>query len=222
MPLLPDAIKRARASEPIIPSLPRVIWLSDSDGTAFYHDDVLTVRARARTDWYSDGAARNATAPALVFPLDDDCALTARVSVDFAADFDAGFLLVHQSATEYAKLGFEQTPGGSWGRRGIVSVVTRGVSDEASGPRAEGKHVLLRVSRAGGLIAFHCSVDQRVWQLVRMFSFWDPARPTSVGFAAQSPVGRGVTARFDCVAYRVGTPAGAREVGVVEELHPNV
>ncbi len=202
-------VAKSRANEPNIPDIPRVYWLADSDGSAKFRDGVLTMKARAKTDWFNDpaGVARTSTAPALVFPLNQDCKLSARVSVHFEKSFDAGLLFVHQTMDEYAKLCFERSP---LGETKIVTVVTRDFSDDADGPAVTGEFVHLQVSRKGPVIAFHFSADGKYWTLARLFRFRNALYPTTVGFAAQSPVGHGCTAKFDRIVFTLGTPPDSR------------
>ena len=118
--------------------------------------------------------------------------------VDFASAFDAGVLFVHRSADHYAKLCFERSPDGE---PMIVTVVTRGVSDDSNEPVIGDDAVHLRVARTGGIFAFHYSVDGERWRLSRLFGLGDPTGPVSVGFVAQSPTGDGCTAIFDRIRF---------------------
>ena len=66
----------------------------------------------------------------------------------------------------------------------IVSVVTRGVSDDAL--VVDGRTAWLRVSRIGHAFACHASPDGKNWQLIRFFTIHDRSAPASAGFEAQS------------------------------------
>jgi regulation of enolase protein 1 (concanavalin A-like superfamily) len=83
----------------------------------------------------------------------------------------------------------------------VVSVVTRGVSDDANSFAVESSQVWLRVSRLGLAWAFHASTDGSRWQFIRHFAL-DPADVPAPGFLAQSPTGGGCTAVFDAITYR--------------------
>jgi regulation of enolase protein 1 (concanavalin A-like superfamily) len=83
----------------------------------------------------------------------------------------------------------------------LVSVVTRGLSDDANAFVVDGDEVLLRVSRLGSVYAFHASTDGGgFWQLVRYFDL-DTAGAVEVGFEAQSPTGPGCTVTFDLISF---------------------
>jgi len=137
---------------------------------------------------------------------DGDFQLWARVEVEFAAMYDAGVLLLWAGDDIWAKLCFEFSP---QRQPMIVSVVTRGVSDDASGFTVDGSAAWLRVSLRDGAHAFHASTDGAFWHLVRHFSL-GRAQP-DVGFEVQSPVGQGCTARFTEIAYRTGKLAELRD-----------
>jgi regulation of enolase protein 1 (concanavalin A-like superfamily) len=85
----------------------------------------------------------------------------------------------------------------------VVSVVTRGVSDDCNSFVVDGDVVRLRVARLGQAFAFHASTDARTWRLVRYFALEQGAEPR-VGFLAQSPRGDGCSVRFEEIAFRPG------------------
>jgi uncharacterized protein len=162
---------------------------------------VLTVRAGARTDLFVDpsGGPAIANAPRLLGLSSGDFLLSARVKVEFAARFDAGALLIHVDDRSWAKLCFEYAP---LNVPTVVSVVTRGLSDDCNSYPAESNTTWLRVARRGGAFAFHCSADGETWRLVRHFAL-APAADVAVGFLAQSPEGDGCTATFDSIRLRL-------------------
>jgi regulation of enolase protein 1 (concanavalin A-like superfamily) len=160
----------------------------------------LTIEAGPRTDLFSDPQGREPVrdAPRLVAALEGDFTLSAMVTVGFAASFDAGVLLIHAGDRSWAKLCFEYSPQGS---PMVVSVVTRGVSDDANAMKIEARSVWLRVARAGAAYAFHASVDGTSWQFVRHFALEAGDAP-EVGFAAQSPTGDGCTVTFEDIRFQ--------------------
>ena len=163
-------------------------WRLDEPGT-------LTAVAPAATDLFVDpaGDPPALSAPrALFVPPPGDWQLSARVRVDFAGMYDAGVLLLWSDERHWAKLCFELSP---QGRPTIVTVVTRGESDDANGFTVDGAVVRLRVTRHGRAWAFHASTDGSYWQLIRYFAL--PGDDVRVGFEAQSPVGAGCTVTFD-------------------------
>ena len=87
-----------------------------------------------------------------------DFQLSARVTVGFASTFDAGVLLLWLDERRWAKLCFEFSPAGE---PMIVSVVCRGLSDDANAFVVPGRSVWLRVSRVDRVYAYHASLDGR-------------------------------------------------------------
>jgi regulation of enolase protein 1 (concanavalin A-like superfamily) len=136
-------------------------------------------------------------APALLGEPSGDFLLSARVRVDFAATFDAGVLLVRRDERHWAKLCFEYSP---QGEPTVVTVVTRGVSDDCNSFAVEGHDVWLRVARMGDCFAFHASTDGVFWRMVRYFTLEDGAS-AAVGFEAQSPTGEGCRASFEEIRF---------------------
>jgi uncharacterized protein len=163
-------------------------------------DGGLSITAGAGTDLFVDpqGTAQALNAPCLLARPDGDFILSARVTVDLAATYDAGALVLHGGERDWAKLCLERSPRGE---PTIVSVVTRGVSDDCNSFVVAGGRVWLRVSRLGPAFAFHASTDGSDWRLVRYFSI-ELSEGPAVGFLAQSPTGKGCTATFDAIQFR--------------------
>jgi regulation of enolase protein 1 (concanavalin A-like superfamily) len=84
------------------------------------------------TDLFTDpatGIPQDNAPVALFTPPDASFLLSAKVAVDFAADFDAGSLQVRVSDDHWGKLCFEYSP---QREPMVVSVVTRGASDDCN------------------------------------------------------------------------------------------
>lgn len=155
--------------------------------------DSLTLEAGPRTDLFRDpqgaepqlGAARE-----LVDTPAGDWTLTARVQAQLRSTFDAGALILWADETTWAKLAFERSPQGAGM---VVSVVTRGLSDDCNSTVVGGDAVWLRIARVGEAFAFHASADGERWDFVRHFALDGDPR---AGFLAQSPTGEGLAASF--------------------------
>jgi uncharacterized protein len=163
--------------------------------------------APPRTDLFIDpfGTKRLNNAPMLLFPASGDFVLQAEVTVEFASTFDAGVLLFWQDEENWAKLCFEFSP---QRKPMIVSVVTRGTSDDANSTTIDGDTIYLRVAHRGVGSVFHYSTDGAWWHLVRAFRL--PDQPVSAGFLVQSPTGNGCRAEFTRIAYRADTISDIR------------
>jgi uncharacterized protein len=179
-------------------SLPmNLTWLGTPP--AWSNEDGLTIDAPPSSDWFVDpsGAVAVTNAPALLGrPPDDDFLLLARVEVDAKATFDAGVLFVYANDTTWAKLCLERSP---QGRMMIVSVVTRGTSDDCNSYAIDGNSAWLRAARFKRAFAFHASSDGGRWELIRHFGL--PISEVQIGFEVQSPTGNGCRATFADVAY---------------------
>lgn len=169
----------------------------------------LVGTARPRTDLFVDPVtgAPTLNAPRLLTPAPrGEFRLSARVELKFESTYDAGCLLVWAGEATWGKLCFEYSPRG----QGMaVSVVTRGVSDDANGFTVDGSTLWLRLSRKAGAYAFHASTDGLRWEFVRHFSLGDG--PAEIGFEAQSPLGDGLTATFTELAFAPTAPADLRD-----------
>jgi len=100
--------------------------------------------------------------------------------------------------THWGKFCFEFSPASS---PMVVSVVTRGVSDDANAFVVADRTVWLRVSRIERVYAYHASTDGTTWQLVRVFHLGDDTAGHQIGFEAQSPTGNGCTVTFDHIGF---------------------
>ena len=164
----------------------------------------LTITAGENTNWFIDPAGQRTedSAPAGLFaPSDANFLLSAKVTVGFAATFDAGVLQLRSRPDLWAKLCFEYSP---QGEPMIVSVVTRGVSDDCNSVVIDGRDVHLRIAHTPRTTTFHYSRDGRYWHLVRYFTLGALAN-LEVGFSSQSPRGQACRADFAEIRYQPGT-----------------
>lgn len=193
-----------------LPPIPaQLTWENQPLQAVVENENQLRLIAGAKTDWFIDPDGRNtkSNAPLALFtPPDKSFLLAAQVRVDFGSPFDAGVLFVFERDDLWAKLCFEYSP---QYQPSIVSVVTRGVSDDCNSVPIEGHTVHLRIYRQPDVFAFHYSTDGRYWQLVRYFTIGKPAN-LRIGFSVQSPTGPGCTALFSEINYRPGNLSDLR------------
>ena len=183
----------------------------------------MTVAAQGHTDIFIDpgngsaaagaGAALNAESMLNAATLlgevpSGDFQLSARVTVGFASTFDAGVLLLWLDERRWGKLCFEFSPAGE---PMVVSVVCRGVSDDANAFSVAGRSVWLRVSRVDRVYAYHASVDGEVWSMIRVFVLDDEISRDKVGFEGQSPTGDGCSVTFDEIRFLAERLADLRD-----------
>ena len=191
-----------------IPPLPATLRWRGEPVEASFDGGTLTITAGAATDWFVDPGSLTATldAPALVCSLFGDFTLSARVEVALRSTFDAGAPVLWHNEATWAKLALELSP---QGQPTIVSVVTRGTSDDCNSMTLGSPAAWLRVARLGSAHAFHVSLDGELWQLVRHFRLTETG-DADVGFEAQSPMGEGCTAHFSHFGHTAATLADLR------------
>ena len=164
----------------------------------------LSILAGPQTDWFidPDGNYAKDNAPcALWTPPDTNFLLSAKVSVAFGSTFDAGVLQIRAKEDLWAKFCFEYSP---QGHPMVVSVVTRGVSDDCNSVEIEQSEIYLRVARTPQTLAFHYSKDGCFWHFVRYFTLGQ-INNMRVGFSAQSPMGKKCAVVFSEIGYRQGS-----------------
>ena len=190
LPELPFAVTPSHAG----------VWRRDGASAA------VVAEAPGHTDFYvnpnaADPAGADPVLNAVTLlgtPPAGDFQLSARVRVDFDAQFDAGVLFLWADEQHWAKLCFEFSPAG---QPMVVSVVTRVLSDDANAFVVPSRSVWLRVSRIDEVYAYHASTDGTSWELVRVFHLGDDVAGHLVGLEAQSPTGEGCTVTFDQISF---------------------
>lgn len=190
-----------------IPTIPYPLaWQAPALGAAFTGDK-LSITAGPKTDLFTDprGLLTLANTPRLMFNPQGDFMLSATVTVPFASTYDAGVLLAHVDETHWGKLCFEYSP---QNEPMIVSVVTKGDSDDCNSVVIAGNTVHLRLTRIGSAFVFHYSTDKRFWHFVRYFNLGIAGE--AIGFSSQSPTGEGCTSTFEDIRFEVRVPTDLR------------
>src|SRR3972149_5264124 len=125
--------------------------------------DRLDITTGVVSDWFhnpGDSSVNNNAPVALFTPSSDNFLLSAKVSVEFKYTYDAGVLFLYVNDNTWAKLCFEYSP---QNEAMVVSVVTRGRSDDCNSTVIGSHTVYLRVFRQGNAVAFHYSTDGQSW-----------------------------------------------------------
>jgi regulation of enolase protein 1 (concanavalin A-like superfamily) len=204
-----DQVNAPGVPFPLTPS-PAGLWRLDGQAGA------VTVSALPRSDIFVDPGGTGTlnaesmlnAATLLGVPPAGDFMLSARVTADFAATYDAGVLLLWADERHWGKLCFEFSPAGE---PMIVSVVCRGVADDANAFVVSGRTVWLRVSRIDRAYAYHASLDGRTWQMIRFFALPGGTAGDRIGFEAQSPTGEGCRVTFDEIRFEPARLADLRD-----------
>ncbi|AGT08895.1 DUF1349 domain-containing protein [Paracoccus aminophilus] len=183
-----------------------------ANGSAQISDSRIELSAGPDTDWFHHPAEefRKANVISVARTIEIPAfSVIARVSVGFKSSYDAGAIFLKCDDENWAKIAFELSGAG---KPTIVSVVTRGISDDSDGPVWLGESVWLRLSCDGETIAFHFSEDGKFWNFQRWFSLPGLAkRPLTIGFGAQSPTGDGCVASFEGIELRPGQITNLRD-----------
>lgn len=178
---------------PLVWQHPPAQWKIDNGNT-------LSITADKQTDWYDSAmyeAPRDNSARLLFKPA-DNFVLSAKVDVDFRSQWDSGVLVLYVNDSVWAKLCFEMT---LEKHPLIVSVVTRGLSDDSISIPIQGTSVYLKVAKVGHAIYFFASEDGKSWSIIRIFSLGEDL-DLRVGFSSQAPVGDRCTTTFSQIQYR--------------------
>ena len=185
---------------PSIPGLPGPLaWQNAPRTWNVDSKNVLTISSNPRTDWFVDpfdGTVAK-TAPILLFTAGPDYVLSARVTVQFTTKWDAGALMLWGDDHHWAKLSYEFSPDQ---KPTLVTVVTRGLSDDCNSLSLTGDSVYLRIAKSGNTYVFYFATDGKNWQILRTFSL-DTDLPIRAGFESQSPEGSGAIAKFSAITY---------------------
>lgn len=187
-------------NQPILPGFPSSFHWRNSPSDWSVKEGVLNIRSTAKSDWYiaPTGEDASSSSPLLLFPATKDFWFSAKVTVNFQSQWDAGALIVYADEQNWIKFAFEESVEK---KASIVSVVTRGLSDDNTGAAIEGNSVYMKVSKTGQAIFLYFSSDGKKWQLTRALNL-GPERRLQFGFSAQSPTGNGSTVTFSEIHYK--------------------
>ncbi|MFP4206515.1 MAG: DUF1349 domain-containing protein, partial [Spirochaetaceae bacterium] len=157
----------------------------------------VTFGAKGKTDYFRDPASETVmgNAPFYWREAPEAFTLTVRVRPEFRSTYDAGSILYYADEADWAKLAYELT---DMDYPAIVSVVTRGSSDDCNGEPWSAGSVWLRVSRNAGTLGLYYGADGKSWKMHRLLSV--PGQELShglVGLSVQAPTGNGCRTRFD-------------------------
>jgi regulation of enolase protein 1 (concanavalin A-like superfamily) len=174
--------------------------LNGAAANAKVEDGKLTLRSDARRDNFRDpdGKLSNNTAPLLLTEVDNKrpFTLTAKVTPTFLKTYDAGTLYIYVKEDLWLKMAMEMD---ERQKARMVSVRTIGTSDDNNHDVVEAKSVYMKISSDTKTVGFYYSLDNKSWQLIRLFRNDYPAA-ILVGISTQSPLGEGTSAVFEDVS----------------------
>jgi regulation of enolase protein 1 (concanavalin A-like superfamily) len=182
-----------------VSSIPKILqW--DNRPKDFYFDNTsLTITAGEKTDMFRDPNVTYNTdnAPKLLFEADSNFVFVASVQHKFESKWDGGALVIKQDSLNWVKLCFEKDYTGA---RRVVSVVTKGISDDCNSVELNSDKIFFKIAKADNVITLYYSATGKNWFLVRHFTF-DATKKLKVGFLAQSPTGKECKVQFSNLSY---------------------
>jgi len=182
----------------------------DADSTDFlmvnepisgsYVHQYLEMEVGKGTDFFADpqDSTSIATAPFIYEEVTGDFVAKAYVRPDFGGTWNAVSLMAFQDRDHWIKFAFEESDATG---PSVVTVVTRGVSDDANGAFfRESRALWLKLVRKGNVYAMHWSPDDQHYYMARLAAM--PAADTvRVGVSFQCPVDS--TANHDLIYYHL-------------------
>ena len=171
--------------------------LNDAEQNATLNQEKITIRSDAKKDFFNDpdGKISNSTAPLLLAKVDNTrpFTITAKVTPQFTATYDAGALYIFSTEKLWQKFAFERD---EQGRTRIVSVRTIDTSDDNNHDMIEQESVYLKISSDTRSVGFYYSTDNKNWNLARLYKNSYPEM-LWLGISSQSPMGDGNATLFE-------------------------
>ena len=161
--------------------------------------NTITIVAGKKTDMFRDPNVTYNTdnAPKILFKPADNFILTASIEHSFTNKWDGGAIVLKSDSLNWIKFCFEKDYTGA---RRVVSVVTKGISDDCNSVEINSNKVFYKLAKADNVITLYYSTDGNKWFLIRHLQF-DAKPEFEVGFLAQSPTGTSCTVTFSNILY---------------------
>ena len=148
----------------------------------------LKVSVSKGTDFFNnpEDSSIVGSAPYLYREVKGDFIFKALVQPDFSAQWNAVAAMLYIDSLNWIKFAFENSDATG---PGIVSVATKGTSDDANGViLTDEAMVWLALVRKGNIYAMHWSINGEDFKMARLTSMKTQTK-VKVGIEAQSPVG---------------------------------
>jgi len=169
-------------------------------------DSVIKITVKGETNLFNnpDGWSNVQNAPMLLFhPDSSNFVFSAKVSGTLKQVYDVAALVVYQDKDLWAKLCYENSAGSE---ATVVSVITRKYSDDCNSITVSGGFVYLALAKRGNEYSFHCSKDNKNWELIRHFRLDTADDKLMIGFAVHAFMKNSFSAEFSEIKYsRVST-----------------
>lgn len=160
----------------------------------------ITIFSGEKTDMFRDPNVTYNTdnAPKLLFRADSNFVFTAAIEHAFISKWDGGALVLKADSLNWVKCCFEKDYTGA---RRIVTVVTKGISDDCNSVKLTKNKVYFKIAKADNVITLYYSESGKNWYLIRHFTF-DSSKDLQVGLLAQSPTGKDCQVTFSELKYQ--------------------
>jgi regulation of enolase protein 1 (concanavalin A-like superfamily) len=179
--------------------IPHALKWENKPAVYVLENERLTIVAGEKTDMFRNPNVTYNTdnAPKLLFAADSNFVFTAAIEHAFESKWDGGALVLKQDSANWIKFCFEKDYTGA---RRVVSVVTKGVSDDCNSVEINSNKVFFKMAKAGNVITLYYSLTGKQWFLVRHLQF-DTSQKLHLGFLAQAPTGKSCTVKFEHITY---------------------
>jgi regulation of enolase protein 1 (concanavalin A-like superfamily) len=197
---IPFAGIQAQSGDSVrLSTLPRGLFWENTPLRWVIENGRLLIEAGEKTDMFRDPnvAYNTDNAPKLLFMADSNFVLTAAIHHDFLNKWDGGALVVKADSLNWIKFCFEKD---YTGQKRVVSVVTKGISDDCNSAAAGNNTIYYKIAKAGNVITLYYSMEGHNWFLIRHLQF-DSSSPLRIGFLAQSPTGKSCRVLFSEIHY---------------------
>ncbi len=168
-------------------SISELEWLNEPESFQI-EDSGFSITVTKGSDFFNNPEDKSivASAPFLYKELQGDFVARTLVQPDFSSKWNAVSLMLHIDSLNWIKFAFENSDATG---PGIVSVVTKGTSDDANGVILnKEKQVWLAMVRKNNTYSMHWSKDGKSYRMARLTSMPE-ADIVKIGIEAQSPVG---------------------------------
>jgi len=182
-----------------ISSIPHVLCWDNAPVKYSIQNNILTIVAGPKTDMFRDPNVTYNTdnAPKLLFIADTSFILSAAIQHSFLNKWDGGAIVLIEDSLNWIKFCFEKDYTGA---KRVVSVVTKGISDDCNSVEIKSNKVFYKIAKADNVITLYYSVDNIKWLLVRHLQF-NNTKNLKIGFLAQSPTGNDCEVKFSNIHY---------------------
>jgi len=155
------------------------------------YKDSLIITSSKETDFFIEpgGGYEKSDAPLLLQKVDNSkpFTFTAELKPEHIVKYDAGMVFIFVDEKHWLKFAFEADE--RMNTR-VVTVRTNGTSDDNNHEVVKDSIIFLKISSDAKSVGFYYSLDNKVWNLVRVFKNEYPQN-IYVGIGTQSPAGNG-------------------------------